>query len=510
MRISLTELTVWASAFGGGIIVSHYIQIHLWVFLLLGVCIGVSVFVLPIVVSTKRARTVCIVSAVLLSAFTVGSARMYVANYVFEQGRVSVGEEMRVLARVVSEVDSTETHARYIVALRTHEDAPIVRARMRVDRFPEYMYGDELLITGVFSYPEGFITDTGTFFDYPSYLKAKGVRYILEPHSVVATGEFSPSIRRTLIQGKYIFLSKLRELLPEPHASLAGGILLGVESSLGERLIELFRITGLIHIIVLSGYNVTIVAEGIMRIVRVLFPYRLSLVCAVLAIVLFAVITGLTATVIRASIMSLLALLARATGNTYMIGRALVLAGILMVCVNPYLLVSDPSFQLSFIASFGLIYGAPLVVRFLRRIRYTSIREIVGATVATQIAVLPMILSFSGELSLVSVPVNVLALGIIPPAMFTSFVAGVLGLISETLATPFVIATFVLLEYVLRVVTVFGTLPFASVTVGIPSTLLIVVLYVLLCAFYWYVSRRQKTSSYPNDEKLLMRSQETV
>ncbi|MEX0931526.1 MAG: ComEC/Rec2 family competence protein [Candidatus Paceibacterota bacterium] len=489
MRVSLTQLTVWAVFFCLGSIVSFYSSPSFSVLLFLALLVLTATVFIPFVLKTKEVVRVVLILGVLLSAFVCGAVRMSIAENAISADSIITNEEVTVSARIVSEADITEERSRYIVGVLNEEDEVVIRARMSISRFPEYFYGDIVTIKGEFSLPEAFETEDGSFFDYPAYLKAKKVQYILEPSDITATGEYKKSFRRTLLVFKYSFLSVLREVLPEPHASLSAGILLGVESSLGDRLLELFRITGLIHIIVLSGYNVTIVAEWIMRIVGKVLPFRASIIAGSCAIVAFAVLTGLTATVVRASVMALLALFARATGNTYMIGRALVLAGLCMILANPYLLIADPSFQLSFIASFGLIYGAPLVVRYFTWVRASVVREIIGATIATQIAVLPIILSFSGELSLVSVPVNVLTLLVIPYAMFFSFSAGILGMVSGILAMPFSFVTYVLLEYVLRVVYAFGTLPFSVIPIGIPNNVLILVSYIALLALYYKIKK---------------------
>ncbi|MEK7147475.1 MAG: ComEC/Rec2 family competence protein, partial [Patescibacteria group bacterium] len=102
--------------------------------------------------------------------------------------------------------------------------------------------------------------------------------------------------------------------------------------------LEKFRTVGVIHIVVLSGYNITIVAEFIMRLLAFL-PRAARLAGGALAIILFAVMTGGSATIVRASLMAILVVVARATGRIYGITRALLLAGFLMVLHNPKILV---------------------------------------------------------------------------------------------------------------------------------------------------------------------------
>lgn len=135
--------------------------------------------------------------------------------------------------------------------------------------------------------------------------------------------------------------------------------MLGVKESLGEGLEEDFVDTGLVHIVVLSGYNVTIIAEAIIRTLSFV-SVMAGIYIGGIAIAVFAIMTGAGATIIRASIMAILALIARATGRRYEITRALFIAGFLMILENPYILLYDISFQLSFLATVGLIYLSPV------------------------------------------------------------------------------------------------------------------------------------------------------
>ena len=123
------------------------------------------------------------------------------------------------------------------------------------------------------------------------------------------------SVRSILFAVKSAFMSRIQSLLPEPHSSLLGGILLGAKESLGRAVLDDFRIVGLIHIVVLSGYNVTLVAEAIMRALS-FFPRAFGMAFGAGSIVLFAILTGAGATVVRASTMALFSR-ARACDRAY-------------------------------------------------------------------------------------------------------------------------------------------------------------------------------------------------
>src|ERR1035437_1659693 len=164
--------------------------------------------------------------------------------------------------------------------------------------------------------------------------------------------------------------------------------------------------------------------------------------------------------------MATLALVARATGRNYDVARALVFAGVFMVLLNPFVLVYDVSFQLSFIATMAVIFLAPRIEKYFMWVtdRF-QLRDIISVTCAAYVFVLPFILYKMGNLSLVALPANVLILPFIPGTMLLGFLTGFLGSILPILAVPFGFMSYLLLHYELFVVHIFSILPFAALMI---------------------------------------------
>jgi len=350
------------------------------------------------------------------------------------------------------------------------------------DRTKAYEYGDKVHISGKILEVQNFTTDQGREFDYISYLKKDGIyAEIKNPDlTITAHGEGNMLLQK-LYRIRFSFLRKIESLIPEPESALLGGLILGTKQSLGNDLRQSFIKTGTIHIVALSGYNVTIVAEAIMRFFGMIFYRTLSIYFGIVSIILFALLAGGGATAIRASIMAILALIARATGRTYDIGRALVLAGFFMLLWNPWTLIFDVSFELSFLATIGLIYFAPRIKHwFFFLTEKAGIRELVTATVATNIFVLPFIIYKMGIISVVALPANILVLPLIPYTMLFGFVAALAGFISHALAFPFGYITYGLLHYELSVITWFSKLSFAAITAPEMPVYFLVISYGIL------------------------------
>ncbi len=385
---------------------------------------------------------------------------------------------------VIGEPDERETNTKLIVKVLSLENFQLeknnIKILLTIQHYPQFKYGDEVKFTGVLKKPKNFSTDSGREFDYVKYLSKDNIFYqIFYPDiNFVSEGGGNP-IKEKLFLFKKAFLEKIKRTIPEPQSSLLGGLLVGAKQSLGQDLQNDFRKVGLIHIVVLSGYNVAIIAEFIMSLFS-FFPRMIGMSLGASSIVLFAVMVGGSATIVRASIMALLVIFARATGRVNDITRALFLAGFVMVLHNPNIVVFDPSFQLSFVATLGLILLAPKLDRFFKFVpEKFYLRETISATISTQIFVLPLLLYMMGELSIVAVFVNLLVLMFIPFTMLFGFLTGMFGFISIWFSLPFSYITQLLLSYELTVVEIFANLPFASIKVNFFPFYLMVIIYCL-------------------------------
>lgn len=360
---------------------------------------------------------------------------------------------------------------------------------LRVDSFLDISYKDELRVTGEVKEVENFSGTGERLFNYRGYLAKDGVYgYMNFPNVEIV--ESHTTFIGALLDIKETYLSALKNTLPEPSAALAGGITVGERRSLGDALTEDFRHTGLIHIIVLSGYNIAIIILFISSLLS-FFSTRARAVGAIISIIIFTLLVGASATVVRAALMGSIASFGVLTGRTYDALHALFVAGVVMLLWNPYLLVYDPSFQLSFIATYGLLVGVPLITPRLRFVpNVLSFRELVAATIATYVAVVPMLAYMVGEVSLVSLVVNIVVLPVIPFAMLMVFVTGLVGSVSITLATPLAATGHLLLSYVFFVVEFFAHIPFSVVSIPKLPLWVVGVSYLVVLSMVTYAQPR--------------------
>ncbi|MBI2630708.1 ComEC/Rec2 family competence protein [Candidatus Nomurabacteria bacterium] len=416
--------------------------------------------------SSSRARNNWgVLVSVFVLAFSFGIFRFSMADVanpaIFES---QVGEKVSLGGEIVDEPSIRENNQQLIVQTVAGEDK--TKILLSAGLGENYKYGDEIHFAGTLKKPENFITDTGKEFDYINYLRKDGILYVMSYPKIEIVSEGNGNfIKNALFYVKEKFLEKIDFVVPNPENLLMGGLILGEKSAFSKELRQDFVDTGTIHIIALSGYNITIIAEWFMKLfVGLSFvPKNFGIGMGIFSVFLFIMMTGASSTAIRAGMMATLALIARATGRNYDVARALILAGIGMIMLNPFLLVFDVSFQLSFIATVAVIFFTPRIEKYFLWITESfGLRDIVSVTTAAYIFVFPFVLYKMGNFSLIALPANVLVLPFIPLTMLLGFLTGFAGLVLPVLSIPIGYISYLFLHYELGVIKFFAGLSFAS------------------------------------------------
>lgn len=460
-------------------------------------CIS-ALAVLLLSLAGKSIRGVLV--AVILLAVGAGVLRMDSAILAPDPALTSqIGEEVVVEGFVFNEPDVREASVRISVRLESGAGLP-ARAGVLViaAAHTAVAYGDRVRAEGVLRLPESFETGVGREFNYPAYLAKDGISYELAFANVETVGRGSVNpLKSFAIWVKQKFLEGLGRVLPEPHAGLAGGITVGDKRGLGTDLSNVFRTVGLIHIVVLSGYNIMIVMEGLSRLLGWFHASRyIRLGTTIFVAVFFALMTGLASASVRAAAMATIAVVGRATGRMYLASRALGLVAAGMVLWNPYILAFDPGFQLSVLATAGLIVFTPMVITRLPFItRKLGLREIAATTLGTQIAVLPLLLYQSEQLPLFSLPANLLALIAVPFAMLFSAIAALGGILLGPLAVIVAFPAYVLLAYIVKVGELLASLPYASVELPAFGPWWLGLIYGALLLYAWQSKQRRASAA---------------
>jgi len=338
-----------------------------------------------------------------------------------------------------------------------------------------YTYGDTIAFQGTLTSPKNFDE-----FDYVTYLKKQGIRSImpfpeeanLESLTLSQMERISILLHRKLQQIKNKFESAVQRSMPEPEAAYVQGILLGSRTNIPQALRDAFATTGTSHILAISGYNIAILAEMIMAGILFWFRRRVAFWITMVVIILFVIITGGSASVVRAAIMGILLLFAQGYGRLYSSKHAIALAAAVMVFFNPFVLVFDIGFQLSFLAVLGLIYLYPIFKYYLRRWRESDFKDLILMTLAAQTMVLPALIGYFHSLPLLSLAANILVLPFVPMLMGLGFAAGLAGILVMFLGRIVGVFAWALAHYQISVIEWFAALPMAAVAISVPRTII--------------------------------------
>lgn len=477
----------------------------------IGVCAGVALaflfgnslplaglgllFAIALLLTSRKHQMLFIAAALAAAALGLVRADLYLRTEAQENLSGFAGEKTEVVGVVVNDPERRDTTLHAHIEVSTIGGTQ-VRGKLLV-QFPrdtQVSYGDMVSVVGKIEEPQAFETDTGRLFDYPSYLRARGISAVMRYAELESATTGGWSVFGALFSLKHAFTASLERIFPEPEGSLLEGLLLGERRGLPKELTSAFVASGLIHVVVLSGYNISIVADGVLRVFQFL-PRAVGFSLGGATIFLFVVMIGAGATAVRALIMGLIAILARYFGRSSAALRALALAAAAMVLWNPTTLLFDPSFILSVLATFGLITLSPAVEKKLPSIlsRAPHIRSIAASTIAVQIFVLPALLYMTGVLSLFALPANVLALPAVPFAMGFGFAAGLLGFVHPILALPAMFITDLLLRFMMLVATMAQLLPFSAAMLATFPLWIAITAYIPLTAWALYLYSRSES-----------------
>lgn len=263
-----------------------------------------------------------------------------------------------------------------------------------------------------------------------------------------------------------IFTSIMNSYFPEPHASLINGILFGIPLQKSTLFYTELRIVGLLHIVVLSGINITLLAVFI-ALTTSRFGKSISLVITILTIILFILFVRPQAPVVRAGIMGIVTFVAVFVGRKSVALYSLLLSAFIIALFWPQWLTSL-SFHLSFMATLGLILfgsksdylsrGSNLNIGRASSFVYQDIR----ISFAAQIFTVPIIFLAFREISLISPLANLLVAFTIAPLMLFGFLTAFLGKVDLMLGLPSALICYGILQYIITVVHFLSKFPFAS------------------------------------------------
>jgi competence protein ComEC len=464
-------------------------QVFLWFFLIIGVLITFNFLFFK--------KDIFFILGFCLFFIVFGILRTQIAKFDIlndDLSKFNDKEKIILTGKIISEPEIRDNFQR--IKVKSQKSTILITT----DRFPKYEYLDELEIEGKLQTPM-----ESEDFNYRKYLLKDRIYSVMFFPEIKIIGKSSRGLTSGIYSGILWVKEKLRDsirnnFLP-PHSSVLEGVLLGDKGAVSQELKEKFRITGLSHIIAVSGMHVVILSSIIMFLLIFAGIKRgQAFYGAVFFILIYVILVGLPSSAVRAGIMGTIYLLAQKIGRQTMSPRIVVLAASFMLLINPLLLFYDIGFQLSFLAVLGLIYLEPVLRQFFKLLifkflkfkikeKYESSIMIFSATISAQIFTLPIIVYNFGNFSFVSPITNALVLPVIYGIMFFGFISALIGIFSSAISWIVALPCYFLLSYFFWIINIFSK-PWAFKIIENVSWIWILILYFLLIVVTGYFHKK--------------------
>lgn len=370
--------------------------------------------------------------------------------------------------------------------------------QVRTQLYPKYQIGETLKISGKVKVPDVIQMhgDKNKTFDYASYLKTKNVGSETTYPKIETINKTAKTFSDHLGRWKENFVTRIDMYVSSPASSLASGMLFGA-SSMSKDLAQTFRTAGLSHIIVLSGFNIVVVIATILFLFSFL-PLLLRITFASISVIAFVIMVGAEPSVVRATLMAFVSLLAMIVGREYVARDALIISLFAIVMYEPYALTHDVSLHLSFLATAGIVYLAKpleeIFVKYFPRVKSKTFREIFVTSSSAYLATMPYIMYAFGTVSVYALIANILVLPFVPLAMLLSFLVVVSSFIFSTLSQLIGFVDTAFINVIIWIARVIESLPMSSIELTI-SFQTMCVMYVCIAGIIIYFSIKNKNET---------------
>lgn len=344
-----------------------------------------------------------------------------------------------------------------------------------------YGYGDVLKVSGMLSRPEP-AGNPGAF-DYRTYLERRGIMVQLLTRGNDAVQKIgvagTNSLQSAALKVKQKLSTTATTSLTSSQAAVLNGIVFGTQGLIDRETRRAFSETGVVHILSVSGVHVGLVFGGLVGLLRLLrLPPGFIAPLATPLLVFYVLMTGLNPAVLRATIMALLLIWAHHLGRDRDWPTTLAVAALAILIWNP-LQIYHPGFQLSFAATWGILYLGPVLTNACAAI-LKGLPDSIGRPVslalavplAAQLATIPLVAWYYNLISPVSIPTNLVAVPLVGLIMILGLFATALGLFWLPLAGLVNAGTGAVLDLFLALVVFFQRLPGAVIYLATPPLFL--------------------------------------
>ncbi|MCD4782654.1 MAG: ComEC/Rec2 family competence protein [Candidatus Eremiobacteraeota bacterium] len=343
-------------------------------------------------------------------------------------------------------------------------------------------------------------------FDSQWYMHINGISGTITPRgsiSIVRIGKISP-VWNLVYKIRSNLKSLIYKSLPYPDSTVLAGILLGRRKELPLSTEKIFRDTGTLHILAASGLHVSILIASLILFFRLIgFKSRFSSLLVIPLVLLYALLAGVSPSIVRASIMGTIFLIATCIGKDYHYLNSLFISALIMLVINPYNLFL-PGFQLSFTIVLGvLMFYKPIISlftdrekirKYLKKHTTDSISVILSASyrfcisilvisIIVQITVIPISAFYFNRISLVNILSNFIVVPLSSILIPVGFIGGLAAMLHAGIGELIISILYLPLHFSIQALSFLGNFSFSTISIPSPSPIFFIFYYSLLLLY---------------------------
>lgn len=316
-------------------------------------------------------------------------------------------------------------------------------------------------------------------FDFANYLERQGIFAGFSAESVTTIREGNLWQKQLSLLRERITQTHVR-YLDVPQGNLLSSMVIGSRAvDLDRELQGEFRRAGLAHIIAASGFHVSLLLGVVLFLTKSLSP-SMRFMIGGFSLFLYATLTGFYPSILRACLMGIAVLVGIINEKSVKISATLLLAALILLLINP-LWIWDLGFQLSFLATWGLIVSLPAIVNYLDGIPPT-LANIMAVPISATIWTLPLLWYVFHRIPLYGILTNILTTPLVIILTLGGMVTGFIGIFFPIIGSSLSLVLLPFIWLIIKLVEISNSLPFSSLAVGKINVIMVIFSYIILFA----------------------------
>lgn len=449
---------------------------------------------------------------IYLCVCIVGIIQIHILENNYDKISSKIPEEITLQALVVSDGTEKDYKYTYTIEVNTINGKKLEKSIQLIldikknkikNKCPKF--GDVVEITGVYEEPN--IARNYKGFDYKQYLKSKNIYGTIDcvQYEIIANNKIN-IISNIINYVQNNIKENMSNILDEEQGALCIGILIGDRENISDITEDNFKKSNLTHMLAVSGSHITYIIVALTTLLSKT-NRKFSLIITIIFLLFFTVLTGFTASVLRASIMGILTLLASILHRKSDTINNLGISSIIILLYNPYLLV-DAGFLLSYAGTIGIIFfskkisnGISIIVNkinpnllnieqnnnskilFVKSIIEKIILYVISSlsvTISANIVIIPIMAYMFSTISFTFWISNILAGPIMEVVTIFGFITYLISIVFPMLAEFLAIALNLFLTILLKIAEISSIIPGASIYIKTPSLIMCVMYYLVI------------------------------